>query len=112
MTASEPAALAASITMGGSFHWNLYRIAIRGMNLNPLGDVFFSSCRISKVPNPLPKLCLAKIRYRGELAPGGLRIILVVAMTSWFGWLPIAVGNDGIMGVSEKKQVDILFFLQ
>ena len=55
---------------------------------------------------------LAKIRCRGELAPGGLRIILAVAMASWFGWSLIAVGNDGITGVSEKKQVDILFFLQ
>jgi hypothetical protein len=33
-------------------------------------------------------------------------------MASWFGWSPIAVGNDGITGESEKKQVDILFFLQ
>ena len=59
-----------------------------------------------------PRVCLAKILYRGELAPGGLRIILAVAMASCFGWSPIAVGNDGITGVSEKKQVDILFFLQ
>jgi hypothetical protein len=57
-------------------------------------------------------LCLAKIQYRGELAPGGLQIILAVAMASWFGWSLIAVGNDGITGVSEGKQGDILFFLQ
>jgi hypothetical protein len=44
--------------------------------------------------------------------PGGLRIILAVAMASWFGWLLIAVGNDGIAGVSKRKQGDILFFLQ
>jgi hypothetical protein len=33
-------------------------------------------------------------------------------MASWFGWSLIAVGNDGITGVSERKQGDILFFLQ
>ena len=39
-------------------------------------------------------LCLAKIPYKGELASGGVRIILAVAMTSWFGWSPNAVFND------------------
>jgi hypothetical protein len=37
---------------------------------------------------------------------------LAVAKASWFGWLVIAVGNDEITGVSERKQGDILFFLQ
>jgi hypothetical protein len=39
-------------------------------------------------------------------------MILVVAMASWFGWSLIAAGNDGITGASERKQGDILFFLQ